>query len=62
MCPIATGDHPETLTTAASNEPMPGSGYTQIAILNDPSARKCSSGHLSQAAIPQVSMPIQKFV
>ena len=50
--PKAIGDQ-ESLT--ASNEPMVGSGYTPIAILNDPSARKCSSGHLSQAAIPQVS-------
>ena len=51
--PKAIGDQ-ESLT--ASNEPMVGSGYTPIAILNDPSARKCSSGHLSQAAIPQVSI------
>ncbi len=50
--PKAIGDQ-ESLT--ASNEPMASSGYTPIAILNDPSARKCSSGHLSQAAIPQVS-------
>ena len=50
--PKAIGDQ-ESLT--ASNEPMAVSGYTPIAILNDPSARKCSSGHLSQAAIPQVS-------
>merc|ERR1711956_26004 len=49
--PKAIGDQ-ESLT--ASNEPMVGSGYTPIAILNDPSARKCSSGHLSQAAIPQI--------
>ena len=51
--PKAIGDQ-ESLT--ASNEPMVGSGYTPITILNDPSARKCSSGHLSQAAIPQVSI------
>ena len=52
----ATTADQESLT--GSNEPLASCGYTQITILNDPSARKCSSGHLSQAAIPQVSTPI----
>ena len=31
-------------------------GYTQVAILTEPSTRKASSGHLSQAEIPPVSL------